>query len=64
MVFVVSQVQVVDPPFKVNYSIPNVCTIGDTVNVDIEIKSKLWSYERLNMIIELSDDFIMTGFQY
>jgi len=64
MVFVVSQVQVVDPPFKVNYNIPNVCTIGDTVNVDIEIKSKLWSYERLNMIIELSDDFIMTGFQY
>ena len=62
MVFVVSQVQVVDPPFRVHYNIPNVCTVGETITVDIEIKSKLWSFERLNMTIELTDDFVMTGF--
>lgn len=61
MVFVVPQVQVVNPPFNVNCNIPSLCKVGETVRLDIEIKNKLWSYERLNMKIELSDDFIITG---
>jgi hypothetical protein len=61
MVFVVPQVQIVNPPFNVRFNIPSVCKIGETISVEIEIRNKLWSYERLNMIIEQSDDFIMTG---
>lgn len=61
MVFVVPQVQVVNPPFNVKFNIPTLCKLGETISIDIEIKNKMWSYERLNMIIEQSDDFIMTG---
>ena len=61
MVFVVPQVQVVNPPFNVKFNAPSLCKVGETVTIDIEVKNKLWSYERLTMAIELSDDFIMTG---
>ena len=61
MVFVVPHVQVVNPPFNVKFNAPSLCKVGETVSIDIEVKNKLWSYERLTMSIELSDDFIMTG---
>jgi hypothetical protein len=61
MVFVVPHVQVVNPPFNVKFNAPSLCKVGETISIDIEVKNKLWSYERLTMSIELSDDFIMTG---
>lgn len=44
-----------------NVVVPSVCTVGELFELRILIVNKLWTSERVNLVMEMSDNFVVTG---
>jgi len=61
MHFAIPAVQVVDAPFDATCDAPSTGSVGDICFVNVTVRNKLWSSERIGLSVEIDDDFLITG---
>jgi len=61
IVFNVNQVQILDAPFDVDIVAPTCCAIGDVISLAVNLRSKLWSPERVVLRTDVNDNYLITG---
>jgi len=61
MMFSIPEVQVIDAPFSVEIDSPTMGDLGQPLDVRITVHNKLWSLERMQLVVEMCDDFVITG---
>jgi hypothetical protein len=61
LLFTAPSVQVVDSPFAVAFTPPTKCSFGDTVHLRIGIQNRLHEVAHLQVKIQSSSEFLITG---